>query len=627
MRAEKDTEIKLRRVNAAFGQRQHRRTQNLFARKVVSTNDMDERKTEAELAGIQLRQAIDNKEIATLELARSEEVLKRRTIKSPISGVVMERFKTIGEYVDEQPVLRVAQLDPLHVEVFVPVEQLGDIRPGMRAEVWSDAVNGSTWKAKVTRVDKVADVASGTYGVRLELPNPDYQVPAGLRCRLAFDTAPVLPVAEQPADDGSDDVVAVKANKRPAPVEPSSDVSGASDISRPVDGERMADASRQAIDEGVREVVIAQALDKAASSAQQETAGVAEPTPAKGQDEPRAEESEQAVDGSASVVSTAAPQEGAAADQRERALAEDDAEAAASLVDDESIVAPTAEMHIVATEPAEPVIPPLGGLPKVQAVKRPEPKGFFDKIVAMVTDQPAAKTTERRSDADRGERPANTVSDAPPAIVNERSRDVSTSDAMAGRVDNVAPIVRNQRRTEVNTRDALTGRINLELPPKVVDETASVCVSAGPYDKEAVATAQASRLRDAGLNVNVEPKTTSVGIGYRVLSAPLDTLSDARAAAHRLKQAGVKDFYVAGSKPPFHVMLGSYSSAAAAKRRIKHMARVGIEADKQPWKRDLTVYSLQVFGTPTANAEALLTQLPVPPDGTPPAHCEQLASR
>ncbi len=194
-RAEMDAEVNLRRVNAAFGKRQKRRTQDLFQRKAISTNDMDERDTEARLAAIQLRQALDTQRLAKIERERSMSVLNRRTIKSPITGVVMERFKTIGEYVEDQPVVRIAQLDPLHVEVFVPVEHLGKIRPGMQAEVWTEAVTDSSWKASVSRVDRVADVASGTYGVRLELPNPDYSVPAGLRCQLKFIDAPYIPLA------------------------------------------------------------------------------------------------------------------------------------------------------------------------------------------------------------------------------------------------------------------------------------------------------------------------------------------------------------------------------------------------------------------------------------------------
>lgn len=196
-RAEMTAEVDLRRVNAAFGRRQHKRSKDLFLKKAISTNDMDERETESRLSNLQLRQALDNQKLAQLELVRAQEVVKRRSIQSPISGVVMERFKSIGEYIEDQPVVRVAQLDPLHIEVIVPVEQLGKVRPGMQAKVWSDAVTEQEWMATVSRVDRVADVASGTYGVRLTLDNPDYVIPAGLRCRLAFDESTPAPVAVQ----------------------------------------------------------------------------------------------------------------------------------------------------------------------------------------------------------------------------------------------------------------------------------------------------------------------------------------------------------------------------------------------------------------------------------------------
>ncbi len=42
--------------------------------------------------------------------------------------------------------------------------------------------------ASVTIVDRVIDAASGTFGVRLELPNPKHEIPSGLHCQLAFLT-------------------------------------------------------------------------------------------------------------------------------------------------------------------------------------------------------------------------------------------------------------------------------------------------------------------------------------------------------------------------------------------------------------------------------------------------------
>ncbi len=182
--ATSNAEIDLQSVNADYGIRLHKRSEALFERRVISDNDLDETETEAHLAKIQLRQARENKTIAQLELVRAREVLKQRTIESPITGVVMERFKVAGEYVDEEPIVRVAKLDPLHVEVIVPVEQLGKIKTGMMADVWSDAVDDTHWEARVTRVDLVSDIASGTYGVRLTMPNPDLKIPAGLRCQM-----------------------------------------------------------------------------------------------------------------------------------------------------------------------------------------------------------------------------------------------------------------------------------------------------------------------------------------------------------------------------------------------------------------------------------------------------------
>ncbi len=201
-RAALTAEIDLRRLNTAFGQRQYKRVEDLFSKKVISSKDMDQTETELKLTRLQLRQARDNQKLAQLEVARAREVLEQHSIRSPISGVIMDRFKTVGEYIDDQPVVRVAQLSPLHVEVIVPVQQLGKIQKGMMADVWSDAVGGK-WQAQVSRVDRVADVASGTYGVRLTLDNPDYKIPAGLRCRINFipeeDTTPLQPIADNEA--------------------------------------------------------------------------------------------------------------------------------------------------------------------------------------------------------------------------------------------------------------------------------------------------------------------------------------------------------------------------------------------------------------------------------------------
>ena len=69
------------------------------------------------------------------------------------------------------------------------MELIGAIKVGMNAEITSEHAAGQkVYKAKVTIVDRVIDAASGTFGVRLELPNPKYRLPAGLKCKVSFNT-------------------------------------------------------------------------------------------------------------------------------------------------------------------------------------------------------------------------------------------------------------------------------------------------------------------------------------------------------------------------------------------------------------------------------------------------------
>ena len=190
-RASVDTAIKLRKQKAAFGYLTQKRNQTLLQKAAISMHDMDQLRTETRIAKLQVKQEQENKRIAGLEYRRARAILQQRTIRSPVDGVVMERFKSVGEYVEDKPLLRIAQLNPLHVEVIVPVEYLGRVTPGMQAQVTAVVPGSATHLATVERVDRVADAASGTYGVRLSLANPDYRIPAGLRCRMGF-----LPLAQ-----------------------------------------------------------------------------------------------------------------------------------------------------------------------------------------------------------------------------------------------------------------------------------------------------------------------------------------------------------------------------------------------------------------------------------------------
>jgi RND family efflux transporter MFP subunit len=192
-RAEAMAEMLSSNVSLAFSERRRGRLEELHRSQALSSDQMDEMTTETELTQLQLQQARENKNIAELELRRARQFLKRHTIRSPIRGIVVQRYLAPGESVEEEPIMRLAQIDPLRVEVIVPVSAFGSIKVNQSAIVYPESPMDGQYPAKVTIVDGVADAASGTFRVRLGLPNEDYSLPSGLKCRVSF-----LPYKEIP---------------------------------------------------------------------------------------------------------------------------------------------------------------------------------------------------------------------------------------------------------------------------------------------------------------------------------------------------------------------------------------------------------------------------------------------
>ncbi|TWA99157.1 efflux RND transporter periplasmic adaptor subunit [Bradyrhizobium stylosanthis] len=186
-RAENEATVRSSVAKLEFQRRKDERSKLLRRNDSVSAAVADEAETSARVAEQDVEEAKVNLAIAGLELARANEVLKLRTIRSPIDGVVVERKLGPGEYAfDQAHLLTVSQINPLLVEVYVPLGQFGKIRVGASAEVYPEDPVGGRYDALVTVVDQVFDAASGTIGVRLELPNPNYALPAGLKCRVRF---------------------------------------------------------------------------------------------------------------------------------------------------------------------------------------------------------------------------------------------------------------------------------------------------------------------------------------------------------------------------------------------------------------------------------------------------------
>src|SRR5262249_20849233 len=151
------------RAKLEFQKRKEERALQLRRADHIAVSAADEAETAARVAQNELNEAEVALQLARLDLSRSEEVLKQRTIVSPVDGVVVERTLGPGESAfDQAHLMTISQIDPLHVEAFLPLGEFGKIRTGLTAEVHPEGPVGGRYAAKVIVVDQVFDAASGT---------------------------------------------------------------------------------------------------------------------------------------------------------------------------------------------------------------------------------------------------------------------------------------------------------------------------------------------------------------------------------------------------------------------------------------------------------------------------------
>jgi RND family efflux transporter MFP subunit len=165
-----------------------RRKADLASSNFASGQDRDDAEADAAVARADVLAAHQLQEVSKLEHAYAAAQLGLRLIRSPIDGVVVDQAMNAGDLA--QPgdsntyILKLAQINVLRVKAIVPVAYYTRIKPQQHADVVPESPLQGHYPATVTVVDKVIDAASGTFQVRMDLPNPKNALPAGLRCTV-----------------------------------------------------------------------------------------------------------------------------------------------------------------------------------------------------------------------------------------------------------------------------------------------------------------------------------------------------------------------------------------------------------------------------------------------------------
>lgn len=196
-RAQVAAEVQAAQASYELAKQKHTRAIELRRQNFISEQALDQARAEAEVAQQRLSQAREQRRISARELRLAEAQLGLRTIRSPADGIIVERYMSGGERVEEKPIVRLATVDPLRVEMVVPAALYGTISVGETLTVVPDLRNAAPKEAKVVLVDALIDGPSNTFRVRLELPNPNYELPAGLRCKVELGLDVKVPAMDR----------------------------------------------------------------------------------------------------------------------------------------------------------------------------------------------------------------------------------------------------------------------------------------------------------------------------------------------------------------------------------------------------------------------------------------------
>jgi multidrug efflux system membrane fusion protein len=146
----------------------------------------------------QLAAGAANLEQARAELRRAELDLQYMTVRAPFDGAIQERYVEIGDYLDVgDPVARFVDDRTLIVTAAVSEQDVAAVRGQTTAE--AELITGQRVRGRIRYLAPVAQEATRTFTIELELDNSDGSLPAGVTAELDVGAGTVLAHRMSPA--------------------------------------------------------------------------------------------------------------------------------------------------------------------------------------------------------------------------------------------------------------------------------------------------------------------------------------------------------------------------------------------------------------------------------------------
>lgn len=194
-------ELQVNQARQALAQAENQREQIEIAQREVQAAEVAVAQAEEALRLARAQQsqvAATEKEVRAAKAAAqqaeaavrlSTTQVRKHIVYAPISGVVAIRFVDPGEgAMPGLPLIRIVNLHPARINCEATELQVARMRVGMEAEISVDALGGRRFRGKITDIAPQSVKDKRIYIVRVEVPNPQGVLKAGMFARVSIVT-------------------------------------------------------------------------------------------------------------------------------------------------------------------------------------------------------------------------------------------------------------------------------------------------------------------------------------------------------------------------------------------------------------------------------------------------------
>ncbi len=192
---QQEAELELNRMELAEAEavEKHRKAVTMQRRGLASDQDVQEAKTQRDIAKVAVAQAQVRLKYKTIDDARfryeraqtdrqeAELRLQYTTVTAPVSGVVSALPLVPGQSVrDNETLMTIVDTRRLLARIFLPEKFSGRLQPGQIADVRVEALSDQRMPARVRLISPVVDAESGTFKVTVALTEPPPELKPGM---------------------------------------------------------------------------------------------------------------------------------------------------------------------------------------------------------------------------------------------------------------------------------------------------------------------------------------------------------------------------------------------------------------------------------------------------------------